>query len=58
MLYLVGDSNTAKSFVFIDAKSQHYFKSNLETTWKSLDACMYSMTVENLNKIYSLKKAS
>lgn len=56
MLYLVGDSNTAKSFVLIDAKSQHYFKSNLETTWKSLDACMYSMTVENLNKIYSLKK--
>lgn len=56
MLYLVGDSNTAKSFVLIDAKSQHYFKSNLETTRKSLDACMYSMTVENLNKIYSLKK--
>lgn len=56
MLYLVGDSNTAKSFVLIDAKSQHYYKSNLQTTWKSLDACMYSMTVENLNKIYSLKK--
>ena len=58
MLYLVGDSNTAKSFVLIDAKSQHYYKSNLQTTWKSLDAWLYPMTVENLNKIYSLKKAS
>lgn len=56
MLYLVGDSNTAKSFVLIDAKSQHYYKSNLQTTWKSLDAWLYPMTVENLNKIYSLKK--
>lgn len=56
MLYLVGDSNTAKSFVLIDAKSQHYYKSNLQTTWKSLDAWLYTMTVENLNKIYSLKK--
>lgn len=56
MLYLVGDSNIAKSFVLIDAKSQHYYKSNLQTTWKSLDAWLYPMTVENLNKIYSLKK--
>lgn len=40
----------------IDAKSQHYYKSNLETTWKSLDACMYSMTVKNLNKLYTLKE--
>lgn len=56
MLYLIGDSNTAKSFVLIDAKSQHYYKSNLQTTWKSLDAWLYPMTVENLNKIYSLKK--
>lgn len=56
MLYLVGNSNTAKSFVLIDAKSQHYYKSNLQTTWKSLDAWLYPMTVENLNKIYSLKK--
>ena len=56
MLYLVGDSKTAKSFVLIDAKSQHYYKSNLQTTWKSLDACMYSMTVENLNKLYNLKR--
>lgn len=56
MLYLVGESKTAKSFVLIDAKSQHYYKSNLETTWKSLDACMYSMTVKNLNKLYTLKE--
>ena len=56
MLYLVGDSKTAKSFVLIDAKSQHYYKSNLQTTWKSLDAYMYSMTVENLNKLYNLKR--
>lgn len=56
MLYLVGESKTAKSFVLIDAKSQHYYKSNLETTWKSLDAWLYPMTVENLNKIYSLKQ--
>ena len=56
MLYLVGDSITAKSFVLIDAKSQHYYKSNLETTWKSLDACMYSMTIKNLTKLYTLKE--
>lgn len=56
MLYLVGDSNTAKSFVLIDAKSQHYYKSNLQTTWKSLDAWMYPMTVENLTKLYDLKE--
>ena len=56
MLYLVGESKTAKSFVLIDAKSQQYYKSNLETTWKSLDACMYSMTVKNLNKLYTLKE--
>lgn len=56
MLYLVGESKTAKSFVLIDAKFQHYYKSNLETTWKSLDACMYSMTVKNLNKLYTLKE--
>lgn len=56
MLYLVGDSNTAKSFVLIDAKSQHYYKSNLQTTWKSLDAWLYPMTVENLTKLYDLKR--
>ena len=56
MLYLVGDSNTAKSFVLIDAKSQHYYKSNLQTTWKSLDAWMYPMTVESLTKLYELKR--
>ena len=56
MLYLVGDSNTAKSFVLIDAKSQHYYKANLQTTWKSLDACMYSLTPYNLNKIYKLRE--
>ena len=56
MLYLVGDSNTAKSFVLIDAKSQHYYKSNMQTTWKSLDACLYPMTVENLTKLYDLKR--
>ena len=56
MLYLVGESKTAKSFVLIDAKSQHYYKSNLQTTWKSLDACIYSMTVENLSKLYNLKR--
>lgn len=56
MLYLVGDSNTAKSFVLIDAKSQHYYKANLQTTWKSLDACMYSLTPYNLNKLYKLRK--
>lgn len=56
MLYLVGESKTAKSFVLIDAKSQHYYKSNLETTWKSLDAWLYPMTVENLTKLYDLKR--
>jgi hypothetical protein len=56
MLYLVGDSKTAKSFVLIDAKSQHYYKSNLETTWKSLDACIYSMTIKNLTKLYTLEE--
>lgn len=56
MLYLVGDSNTAKTFVLIDAKSQHYYKSNLQTTWKSLDAWVYPMTVENLTKLYDLKE--
>ena len=56
MLYLVGDSNTAKSFVLIDAKSQHYYKANLQTTWKSLDAWLYPMTVENLTKLYDLKR--
>lgn len=56
MLYLVGDSNTAKSFVLIDAKSQHYYKSNLQTSWKSLDAWLYPMTVENLTKLYDLKR--
>lgn len=56
MLYLVGDSNTAKSFVLIDAKSQHYYKSDLQTTWKSLDAWMYPMTVESLTKLYELKR--
>ena len=56
MLYLVGDSNTAKSFVLIDAKSQHYYKSGLQTTWKSLDAWLYPMTVENLTKLYDLKR--
>ena len=56
MLYLVGDSNTAKSFVLIDAKSQHYYKSNMQTTWKSLDAWLYPMTVENLTKLYELKR--
>lgn len=56
MLYLVGDSNTAKSFVLIDAKSQHYYKSNLQITWKSLDAWLYPMTVENLTKLYDLKE--
>ena len=56
MLYLVGDSNTAKSFVLIDAKSQHYYKSDLQTTWKSLDAWLYPMTVENLTKLYDLKR--
>lgn len=56
MLYLVGDSNTAKSFVLIDAKSQHYYKSDLQTTWKSLDAWLYLMTVENLTKLYNLQK--
>lgn len=56
MLYLVGDSKTAKSFVLIDAKSQHYYKANLQTTWKSLDACMYSLTPYNLNKIYKLRE--
>lgn len=56
MLYLVGDSKTAKSFVLIDAKSQYYYKANLQTTWKSLDACMYSLTPYNLNKIYKLRE--
>ena len=56
MLYLVGDSKAAKSFVLIDAKSQHYYKANLQTTWKSLDACMYSLTPYNLNKIYKLRE--
>lgn len=56
MLYLVGDSNTAKSFVLIDAKSQYYYKANLQTTWESLDACMYSLTPYNLNKIYKLRE--
>lgn len=56
MLYLVGDSSKAKSFVLIDAKSQHYYTSKLETTWKSLDAFLYPMTMYNLNKLYNLKK--
>lgn len=56
MLYLVGDSNTAKSFVLIDAKSQHYYKSNLQTTWKSLDAFLYSVNPYNLSKIYKLRE--
>ena len=56
MLYLVGDSNTAKSFVLIDAKSQHYYKSNLQTTWKSLDAYLYSVNPYNLSKLYKLRE--
>ena len=56
MLYLVGDSSKAKSFVLIDAKSQHYYTSKLVTTWKSLDAFLYPMTMYNLNKLYNLKK--
>lgn len=56
MLYLVGDSNTAKSFVLIDAKSQHYYKSNLQTTWKSLDAYLYSVNPYNLSKFYKLRE--
>ena len=56
MLYLVGDSSKAKSFVLIDAKSQNYFKSDLELTWKSLNARLYPMNVENLTKIWALRK--
>lgn len=56
MLYLVGNSNTAKSFVLIDAKSQHYYKSNLQTTWKSLDAYLYSVNPYNLSKLYKLRE--